>query len=266
MNFITKLSGVCAALIVCASSAAAVTVKVDTTVADDFRSPLTGTGIAAGDAITISFDFDAAQSPVGTDPTGGYFAPGNGVANTSGFTQNANSYTFIRPFGDIDRVDGAYFAYTNANVAIPGLGQSYGFGSGFLRANVLDIDTSLAPSAPEYSLELEISTDLFSGLMIWDADTPFALDPSSLIANLSSTPDFMNFYFRADTVALGVEPNPFAQFPNLASISTIGGSFQATGSSKPALPPVAAVPIPAPFLMLGMAMAGLIGFGRLRRA
>ena len=261
MQIINRIGAAVIASYVTATSAGAVTVTYTSKVDALGTARLNGSALSVDDAVIVQFEVNENQSPVGSDPTGGALEPYVGIFGTPGtLTQDATSYTITGPFSGIEAVRGAYFEYSDLKVIMPTLGRTYGLGDGFLRASEWQIDLITTGGVEDYVFDVAIRVDDLALNWSWGTNSSNNLDYGSLSSLFSIPQDYSETFFTEDASELGFTINPNAPLPNRETIALFDGTISVANSTPQ--PPISAVPLPAPFLMLGMAMLGLTGFGR----
>jgi len=117
--------------------------------------------------------------------------------------------------------------------------------------------TSASPSfIGFYEARTEIYPKFFFTEFTHGASSPLSTDLTERLAlnGLAGAFDF-EIYFTEEQLTSPV--GCFLCFIYVRPVST-----EITSNGQPFAPQITPVPVPAPFLMLGMAMLGLIGFGR----
>jgi len=236
-----------------ASSAAAVTVTITGSIDTIDFGTVSATEAQIGDQVSITYDFDETQTPV--DATGSLFGGGP-----------------FASYGDIRSGSGKTYQITKGQVLFSTGGQTIDFTAGAVQVNVLELDNSQPGVSTGYRLELEMesfgSPDV-STFFGWKSDTtPFPLSLDYALANLASADDLDNYLgVPANAIGYTRQCSGFCPVDASVFVDLIGLSGAVSSGSKPTIqPPISAVPVPAPFLMLGAAMLGLVGFGRRSRA
>lgn len=246
MNFLRIFGTAVVASSIVASSAAAVTVTFTHTATvgevHDPASPLTlapivSQSIKAGDTMTLTYSLD---SNAIKDPLRSY-------AEASAYTLQNAQISFSSGYS-ANLLESYLISWTAADFYVPG---NFSLNYELRGADIYGGSTS---GHSAYLASARTSR----------AGTPYAGTVSELAANLNQLPVEYG-KFSVDPVLIGLTRNDcysdycFIGFTNWNSSVSQGGT-------KPSLPLVSAVPVPAPFLMLAMAMVGLFGFGRRARA
>jgi len=236
-----KLSGICAALVLSASSAAAVTVTVAHTATVDYIhdeqdsltvKPVAGQTIRAGDTYIFKYSLDLSATGGTTycDDCRQFNLQSASVSFSSGFSANLTDQSLVvwaSPYADLDGTFGLSYEIRDAGF-VGSLG-AYMAGSGVSR---------------------------LSG--------PYSPDLASFVSEFDNMPVQYGRY-NVNPGAIGASANDCYGEYCFVAMTNWNGEISA-GNTQPSTPSVTPVPVPAPFLMLGMAMLGLIGFGRRARS
>jgi len=221
-----------------ASSASAVTVNFTYTATVDYIgdalqplnvNPVPGQSIQAGDTfkLTYSLDTNAPQNNSLCFDCGAYDAQNAKVEFSSGYTADLTGHRLVLwPLPDYDR--GHRLSYEFRSSAPDGVPRSY------------------LAATPTYN-----------------TTTPFSADLTAFVALFDSMPvEYGNF--SLDPILFGGSGSDCYGEYCFIAMKNWSGSVT-TGGAKPTDPNVSAVPVPAPFAMLGMALLGLVRFGRSTR-
>jgi len=135
------------------------------------------------------------------------------------------------------------------------------------------VDLFVSKNATGVSPYLSLSGDTpDGGFFAFEALPALPLDflslpPSSLLTGLNASSG-EDFYFDIGPSAIGYSVDCFGNciFLPTGPVTTVATIPGVTPDPIKPIDPVTPVPVPAPFLMLGVALAGLIGFGRRKPA